>query len=132
MGKKVNLISAGLVFAVFASLLVVRGADAFCVYNNTDKELHVSEDVNGGSFWRAFEQNIAPGGKACCNWKEKSCNKGGKRESIVRFTVRANWAYGTENVTLCQSFPIKAGGSLVVAGSDKPGVGFKCTAYFDP
>jgi len=39
MKKKVNLVLAGLVLAGLAVFLTVEGAEAFCVYNNTDREV---------------------------------------------------------------------------------------------
>ena len=126
MNKKVGSIFTGLVFVVVAAFLMVEGAEAFCVYNKTDKPMNAAQ-TSGGNFGK----NIPSGGKECCNWQEKSCNKGGKRDSIVRFDVYERVAVrdkrGAETFrSICEDFPIKAGGWLTIEGSND---NYKCVAH---
>jgi len=51
MKKKVSSIFAGLVFAVFAVFLEAEGAEAFCVTNKSDVEMHVYQNSLNASFW---------------------------------------------------------------------------------
>ena len=128
MNKKVRSIFAGLVFAALALFLAVEGAEAFCVYNNTKNDNMGVRQTSGGNFNKPF---IPSGGKECCNWQEKSCNKGGKRDSIVRFDVYERVAVrdkrGAETFrSICEDFPIKAGGWLTIEGSNN---NYKCVAH---
>ena len=123
MNKKIGSVFTGLAFVVFAAFLAVEGAEAFCVYNKTDKPMNAVQ-TSGGNFGK----NIPSGGKECCNWQEKSCNKGGKKDSTVRFKVYyqgegiRDWGYPT----VCEDFPIKAGGWLTIEGSND---NYKCVAH---
>ena len=129
--RKFNSVVAVLVFAVFAVFLAVEGAEAFCVYNNTDTVIYATQ-TSGGN----FSKSISPGEKECCNWKEISCNgvgsppKRGKRDSTVRFDVDYYTPYSPHYTkeNCCKDFPIKAGGWLTVEGS---GGNYKCVAHFE-
>ena len=124
--RKFNSVLVGLVFVVFAVFLMVEGAEAFCVYNNTDIVVE-AEQTEGGNFHKRIGSN-----NECCNWKEKSCNKGGKRDSIVKFDVYykiSDHRIVPEKVFICKDFPIKAGGWLTVTG--KKSDGYKCEAHFE-
>jgi len=126
MKKKVNLLFAGLVLAGLAVFLAAEGAEAFCVYNNTDIVVEAKQ-TEGGNFHKRVGNS-----KECCNWKEKSCNKGGKRDSIVKFDVYYKVSDNRivpETVYICKDFPIKAGGWLTVTG--KKSDGYKCEAHFE-
>ena len=46
--KKFNSVVAVLVFAVFAVFLAVEGAEAFCVYNNTNTNMIVEQTSGHG------------------------------------------------------------------------------------
>lgn len=128
MGKKVTVIFAGLVVAVFAAFLGVEEADAFCVYNKTDVRMDVVQSSGGIGDLTGFGKTIEPGGSACCHWTNKSCNTGGKRESTVKFDVALH-SVGRGFIYPCTNIPIKAGGWLEVEGKDGQ---YKCTAYFEP
>ena len=100
---------------------MVEGADAFCVYNNTDKLMNVVQ-ASGASGAKGLNADLSPGGgNACCNWQNKDCNKKGKRDSIVTFTVRK-----IEVWKVCENFPIQAGGWLTIEGKDDD---YKCVRY---
>jgi len=126
MGKKINSVLAGLVFVV-VTFLVVGSAEAFCVYNNADRVVEVKQ-TEGGDFKKRVGSE-----RECCNWENKSCNKGGKRDSIIRFDVYykvSDHRIIPEDVYICKDFPIKAGGWLTVTGNKKDG--YKCEAHYQP
>ena len=103
-------------------LFVVDHAFSFCVYNFSDTTVAV-EEVKGGKFGKSFFAScLKPGQKACCNWKNRDCNKEGKKDSILKFNV-----YYGDYKFICQNFPIKAGGWLVVKGKNKH---YHCEAGF--
>jgi len=119
MDKK---IFAGLVLAGLAVFLTVEGAEAFCVYNNTD--VVVVAEKAGGDFIKAFSKKIPSGGNECCNWKNKDCNPKGKRDSTVWFNVR--YLKNDIGFDICTSFAIQAGGWLTVEGSNG---NYKCVRH---
>ncbi len=86
---------------------------SFCVYNFTDTNIGVDQ-VKGGKMVKDFFASLKPGEKACCNWKNRDCNKQGKRDSILKFDV-----YYGDYKFICQDFSIKAGGWLLIKGKDK-------------
>ncbi|MBM4276679.1 MAG: hypothetical protein FJ130_02215 [Deltaproteobacteria bacterium] len=126
MRKKVNLVFAAMLLAVVSAFLVVEGADAFCVYIYADpppqpnyvNDILIVDQSSGGDFWKVMHK----GDKECCNWQEKSCNKGGKRDSIVRFSVSYEYnaqpgGWDVRSKLICKDFEIQAGGWLTVEGS---------------
>jgi hypothetical protein len=127
MGNKPTLIFAGLVSMVLSVFLVIGSAEAFCVYNKTDKKIGVQER-SGHKSSHGFYGDIDPGDNKCCNWQNSDCNEEGKMDSIVRFEVIIYLApvrippYVKE---ICKDFPIKAGGALTVEGSEG---NYKCEA----
>jgi len=112
MKKKVNLVLAGLVLAGLAVFLTVEGAEAFCVYNNTDTLISVYQ-TGGHKTGRGFHKRIARGENECCNWSAKDCNKEGEKDSIVKFTV----SDVNQDLPICYNVAIQAGGWLTVEGS---------------
>jgi hypothetical protein len=122
MGKKVNLIFAGLVFIALTAFLAVDCAEAFCIYNRTDDIVIKVKQTGGQATFGVFKETINPGEHACCNWKNFDCNTEGKRDSTVAFVITyANW----ENDTIC-GISIPAGGYVEVKG--KNGV-YRCEAH---
>ncbi|PKN33254.1 MAG: hypothetical protein CVU61_14140 [Deltaproteobacteria bacterium HGW-Deltaproteobacteria-19] len=121
--KKAVLFAVWIVSAIFLCL-TAEGADAFCVYNNTDKEFNAAE-CHGGKTAKGFEKNLKPGDHACCNWENKDCNEKGKKDSIVAFNVMFTQV---DMDNACLDFPVKAGGWLSVSGKNGR---YKCEAYFD-
>lgn len=79
---------------------------------------------SGGRFDRGFNETLDPGEHGCCNWKNKDCNKHGKRDSILTFNV-LNWY--VDNIYYCQGVAVKAGGWMDINGS---GTNITCTAYY--
>jgi len=130
MKKKVNLVLAGLVLAGLAVFLAVEGAEAFCVYNQTDRRINV-EQTGGHKKDSGFVRGIDPGGKECCNWQNKDCNKEGKRDGIVGFSVyywKTAPGPGPIGVAIdiCQDFAIQAGGWLTIEGKEG---NYKCVRH---
>lgn len=122
MGKKVNLIFAGLVFIALTAFLMVDGAEAFCIYNRTN-DIVIKVKQTGGGYYiegERFKEKINPGEHACCNWKNRECNMEGKRDSTVAFVIT-----DINDVTIC-GISIPAGGWVEVKG--KNGV-YRCKAH---
>jgi len=122
MKKRVNLVIAGLVLAGLAVFLTVEGAEAFCVYNNTDMRVHeqlLVQQTGGHKTGRGFHKYIPAGENECCNWQNKDCNKEGKRDSIVRLDV-SYWGHVPDapdyTYPICHGVEIKAGGWVTVKG----------------
>jgi len=110
MRKKVNLIFATIVFAV-VGVFLVEGAEGFCVYNQTDTKIMVTQ-VAGGIFGKIVD----PGEKVCCHYEDRRCNEGGKMDSIVTFNVGKQESTWYKSV--CLDFSIKAGGWLLIEKID--------------
>jgi hypothetical protein len=106
--------------------LMAADVHAFCIYNKIDKTI-LAEQSSGGD--GSFKVNIEPNGKACCNWQTKDCNTSGKRDGIVRFTIRR---YTTTldvlnpSLIVCSDFPIQADGLLLVESSNG---NYRCVRY---
>ena len=142
MNKKVGLVPclrtagtsfAGLVFVVFAAFLAVEGAEAFCVYNKTDRVVRV-EQVSGQKAGKGFSVKISPDDKRCCNWQTPDCNKEGKRDSKVSFDVYTEQTtIGIVNqpqARICADFGIEAGGWMtVVKKNDSRGDYYTCEGH---
>jgi hypothetical protein len=122
MKKKVSLVFATLVFVMLAAFLAVEGAEAFCIYNKADISIIVDQ-TSGGD----FRKPISMGDSECCNWQNKSCNEGGKKDSIVKFNVTDMNKGVFFTGGICKDFPIKAGGWLTVRGS---GGNYTCEAHY--
>ncbi len=114
------------IFSTLLVFLMTERAGAFCVYNNSDRQMHVMQSY-GFEIGRGFDKFISSGDHACCNWKDKDCNKKGKRDSTVKFNV--DYARFVFYFTPCADFPIKAGGWLSISGDIHKG--YQCEAFFD-
>ena len=120
---------ASLLILALMLFLLESASYAFCVYNKTDAEIMVTE-TKGGKGLSRFKAIISANNHACCNWKNKDCNTGGKRDSIVRFKVEYLLHTGRDSVVyvpICQDFPIKAGGWLEVVGKNQH---YQCKGYY--
>lgn len=131
MRKKADFIFMALVLVILPAFFTVGSADAFCVYNETDKVLFVQETGGGKipSFGGFIARNLQPGENKCCNWQDKDCNSKGKRDSIVTFQVSTVpiTSHDPPSIDVCTGFPIKAGGWLTVVGKNNR---YTCTAHF--
>lgn len=124
MGKKVNLIFAGLVFAVFAAFLWVEEADAFCVYNKSNKTFNVDQ-ISGGKVagFGGFMARLRPGESACCHWSNPDCNKGPHKDDPVGLDVWFGFAEAPNPV--CKVEIPACGWIEIIATKDY----FKCVTY---
>lgn len=92
--SKISLVAACLLL----TLLAPRLANAYCVYNdkNSDRMVTIVQLQNGQQYYdndgsltafgttsRFFGATLKPGGKSCCNWKEKDCNTQGRNASLI-------------------------------------------------
>ncbi len=97
-------------------------ASAFCIYNKTSKTQAVDQ-VSGGELGRQFHKIIKPGERACCNWKNKQCNKHGHKHSILTFSASLQNSEKFE----CKDVRVKAGGWLDIEQKDGK---VRCTAHY--
>ncbi|MGC2855455.1 hypothetical protein ACM64Y_08270 [Novispirillum sp. DQ9] len=62
-------------------------ANAFCIYNYTSHTIWFQQHPNADGFSaplsRGFSARLAPGASSCCNWENRDCNPGRKRDSTV-------------------------------------------------
>ena len=106
-------------------VISATGAGAFCVYNKSNQEISVIEESGGKDCWGfcPWQANIKPGEHACCNWKDDKCNKEGKKDSMVSFSVPRAYEDGEY---YCKSVSVRAGGWLTINGK---GDNISCTAH---
>lgn len=109
--RKFNSVIAGLILAGFAVFLTVEGAEAFCVHNDSDRDMR-AQQVSNGSVWRAFNAKIDPGDQACCPWTEKDCNKSGGKTDPVGLNVFKSPSLDQ----VCMDYTIPANGDLYING----------------
>ena len=86
---------------------------AFCIYNKTHYNLRFKQ-ISGERWKRGFNKLITVNKKACCNWKNRDCNKKKKRDTKIWFAVQKWSAKAHRFVTIGKTW-VKAGGWLVVA-----------------
>jgi len=89
--------------------------EAFCIYNRSDIKFFIWQAGGGTDVApKQFRVDINPGGKECCNWKNKDCNKEGKRDSTLVFNVEKK---AGDNKNIC-IVTIPAGGYVEVKGKN--------------
>ncbi len=104
----------GLLLFLFI-IIIPFSLNAFCIYNHTDTTIHVKQ-IYGGKGWPyRFKADLDPGEKACCNWKNKDCNTGGHRDSVVGFKIDGDYVSPLK-IFICK-IKIKADGDVIVKGS---------------
>ncbi|MBF2018001.1 MAG: hypothetical protein IGS23_22965 [Rivularia sp. T60_A2020_040] len=62
-------------------------AHAFCIYNKTPFTVDALQ-WGGETEFKGMKKSIKPGKNACCNWKNKGCNRSKKRDSLLRFKIQ--------------------------------------------
>jgi hypothetical protein len=72
------ILSGSAAFFTVSALLSNLPANAFCVYNGTDKEIYFSEHTPKGMI-----KTIDAGKNSCCNWKNKDCNPSKQRDKML-------------------------------------------------
>lgn len=113
---------AVLALGLLTNLGPFGSAEAFCIYNRTDQKMGVIQE-SGGKLARSFQANLDPGAHACCNWKNKDCNKKGHKTSILTFSVP--WRYADDDY-YCSDVRVQAGGWMTIEGKGKD---IKCHAH---
>jgi len=116
MKKKAHSVFAALVFFVFLAFIVVGRAEAFCVYNKSNKKVCVKQTSGGKSRLSDYYAYLNPGESGCCNWKNKDCNKSGHRDQWLSFQVDEYDPYFGRQacINLICNIDIRAGGWLVI------------------
>ncbi|HUQ27227.1 MAG TPA: hypothetical protein VM051_01455 [Usitatibacter sp.] len=78
-------------FALAAlALLGASHAQAYCVHNQTDREVSVAQERHPNSMRdeRKLKRVLAPGSQACCEFHNLDCNPLGRANSVVNLEVR--------------------------------------------
>lgn len=65
--------------------LAAGDASAFCIYNKIAGKTAYAMQLGN---LKGFSGSISPGGKKCCNYKNRDCNEGGKREAMLDMETR--------------------------------------------
>ncbi len=89
-----KIISLSTLIAVFVSIVFlaspVKQAWAYCLQNQTGEKLYFvarehmdtsSGDDNPSFYW------IENGAEACCDWRDRSCNRSGRAETTLDYYV---------------------------------------------
>ncbi len=121
--KRIAIQAACLALLLVLLLAPAAPASAFCIYNKSDLKVRVDQ-ISGGKFGHSFTRYIDPGGRACCNWKNKDCNKNGHKDSEVGFGVTSPDIQGQ----YCLGVKVKAGGWMDI---HKDGHHLRCTAHYE-
>jgi hypothetical protein len=92
---------------------------AFCVHNDTKREILASQTTN--EFSTGFSKTIKTGQKACCNWQNKDCNPKGKIDTELLMYVRGEhigaggaWGCGKDMGSNETVIKLPAGGAVYV------------------
>ncbi len=109
-GKLILVVMGVLFFGLMAA-----DVHAFCVYNQTDRTINVTQTSGFGGYFVKFSVEIEPNNNSCCNWQNHDCNSSGKRDGIVAFDVYPQSKLSKEIICHVQ---IQAGGWLTVEGSN--------------
>ncbi len=119
--KKIFIFPFILIFLIIG---FIYNLEAFCIHNLSDIPMNVIES-QGGKGLKSFSQIINPKDKKCCNWKNKGCNKSGKRDGIVRFVIYTVQGYlptqmgGNVAVgSIVCDIEIPAGGDVFIVGKN--------------
>ncbi len=92
---------------------------AFCVYNYSDVVVSATQCSGYKNYFVGFKETIDPGKKKCCNWKNKECNKSGKKDQIISFEASYEYVTPDHNAVIERKICVvqfKAGGRLIVKG----------------
>ena len=75
--------------AFLALALCASHAHAYCVYNDTDREVSVTQERHPDSLRdeRRFRHTLAPGGRACCERRNLDCNPEGRANAVLNLEV---------------------------------------------
>ena len=78
------------ILLALAALAAVSPAHAYCVYNDTDREISVVQEKHPDSMRdeRKFKHVIAPKSHACCEFHKLDCNPEGRQNAVVNLELR--------------------------------------------
>ncbi len=80
-------------FGMFGIGATANRADAFCIYNATDKQIYFQQ-----AEWKGMSKTIKAGDNGCCNWQTKDCNPSKKRDRMldvasIRVVIKPRFNY---------------------------------------
>ena len=77
-------------FFAALSLFAAAHAQAYCVYNETDRDVSVVQERHPSSMReeRKLNRMLAPKGQVCCQFHNLDCNPLGRANSVVNLEVR--------------------------------------------
>ena len=72
------------------ALLAASHAHAYCVYNDTDRDVTVTQERHPDSMRdeRKLNRVLTPKSQVCCEFHKLDCNPGGRANSVVNLEVR--------------------------------------------
>jgi hypothetical protein len=79
---------------LLATLLAfaASSANAYCVYNDTDREVSVKQERHPDSMRdeRKLDRTLGAKSQVCCEFHKLDCNPGGRANSVVNLEVRVH------------------------------------------
>lgn len=77
-------------FFAAALCLAASQAHAYCVYNQTDREVSIEQERHPNSMRdeRRLKRTLAPGAQVCCHQHNLDCNPAGRANSVLNLEVR--------------------------------------------
>lgn len=78
------------ILALLAVFFAASQAHAYCVYNDTDREVSVVQEKHPDSMRdeRKLRRVLAPKSHACCEFHKLDCNPEGRQNAVVNLEVR--------------------------------------------
>ena len=77
-------------FVAFAALLLASArVEAYCVHNETDREVTVVQEHHPNAMRdeRRLNRTLAPRSQACCDFWKLDCNPEGRENSVVNLAI---------------------------------------------
>jgi hypothetical protein len=77
-------------FAAIVLVFAAPAAHAYCVYNETDREVAVVQERHPNSMRdeRKLQRVLAPNSHVCCEFHKLDCNPEGRADAVVNLEVR--------------------------------------------
>jgi len=93
-------------------------AEAFCLKNQSNKWVHVDRVQTVDGTRLKYKADILPGKELCCDWRDKSCNPTGMKDTNLHFSI-----YGLPDKSGASAgaweFHLPASGRIEVVNSSK-------------
>jgi len=77
-------------FSAALLLFAASNANAYCVYNDTDREVSVAQERHPDSMRdeRKLKRVLGPKSQVCCEFHKLDCNPEGRNNAVVNLEIR--------------------------------------------